>query len=109
MYSTNKERKSVVVERFSTLKSKFYKCMTLISKNMCIVKLHDIVNKCHNTYDRAIKMNPNNVKWSTCVSKFKKTVVWAYVISDLNGRLFVGMFYKKELQQENRKSLDLER
>ena len=41
--------------------------MTLISKNMCIVKLHDIVNKCHNTYHRAIKMNPNNVKSSTCI------------------------------------------
>ena len=30
--------------------------MTLISKNVYIDKLDDIVNKCNNTYDRTIKM-----------------------------------------------------
>ena len=46
MYSTNNEGKSVVSERFiRTLKSKIYKHMTSISKNVYINKLDDIVDK----------------------------------------------------------------
>ena len=46
MYSTHNEGKSVVAERFiRTLKSKIYKYMTSISKNVYIDKLDDIVNK----------------------------------------------------------------
>ena len=45
MYSTDNERKSVIVERFiRTLKSKIYKYLTSISKNVYIDKLDDIVN-----------------------------------------------------------------
>ena len=51
MYSTHNEVKSVVAERFIIiLKNKIYKYMTSISKNMYIVKLDDVVNKCNNTY-----------------------------------------------------------
>ena len=51
MYSTNNERKSVIAERFiKTLKTKIYKYMTSISKNVYIDKLDDIVNKYNNTY-----------------------------------------------------------
>ena len=35
--------------------------MTLISKNVYINKLDDIVNKYNNTYHRGIKMKPVNV------------------------------------------------
>ena len=50
MYSTNNEGKSVVAERFiRTLKSKIYKYMTSISKNVYIDKLNAIVNKYNNT------------------------------------------------------------
>ena len=46
MYLTHNEEKSVVAERFSrTLMNFIYKNMTLISKNMYIDKLNDIVNK----------------------------------------------------------------
>ena len=46
MYSTHNKGKFVVVERFiRTLKKKLYKHMTSISKNVCIDKLDDIVNK----------------------------------------------------------------
>ena len=46
MYSTNNEGKSVAAERFiRTLKSKIYKYMTSISKNVYIDKLDDIVNE----------------------------------------------------------------
>ena len=51
MYSTHSEGKSVVAERFiRTLKSKIYKYMTSIWKNVYIAKLDDIVNKCNNSY-----------------------------------------------------------
>ena len=44
MYSVNNEGKSVVAERFiRTLKTKINKYMTLISKNVYIDKLDDIV------------------------------------------------------------------
>ena len=44
IYATCSEGKSVVAERFiRTLKTKMYKYMTTISKNMYIDKLDDIV------------------------------------------------------------------
>ena len=61
MYSNN-EGKSVIAERFvGTLKNKIYKHMTAVSKNVYIDKLDDIVNE-YNTYHRAIKMKPADVK-----------------------------------------------
>ena len=45
MYSTHNEGKSVIAERFiGILKSKIYKYMTSVSKNVYIDKLNDIVN-----------------------------------------------------------------
>ena len=58
MYSIHNEGKSVVAERFiRTLKTKIYKYMTSISKDVYIDKLDDVVNEYNNTYDRTIKMN----------------------------------------------------
>ena len=63
MYSTNNEGKSIVAERFiRTLKSKIYKYMTSISKNVYIDKLDDIVDEYNNTYHTTIKMKPTDVK-----------------------------------------------
>ena len=46
MYSTHNEEKSVITERFiGTLKSKIYKYMTSISKNVYIGKLDALANK----------------------------------------------------------------
>ena len=51
------ERKSVVAERFiRILKTKIYKYMTSISKNVFIDKLDDMVNEDSNTYHRTVKM-----------------------------------------------------
>ena len=59
MYSTNNEGKSVVAERFiRTLKSKIYKYMTSVSKNVYIDKLNDILDEYNNTYHNTIKMKP---------------------------------------------------
>ena len=66
MYSTHNEGKSVVAERLiGTLKSKIYKYMTSISKNVYIDKLDDIVDEYNNTYHTTIKMKPIDVKDNT--------------------------------------------
>ena len=39
------------------------------------------------------------------ICKIKKTVLWAYAINDLNGEEIVGIFYKKELKRQIKKSL----
>ena len=80
MYSIHNEGKSVVAERFiRTLKTKIYKCMTSISKNVYINKLDDIINE-YNTHHRTITMKPVDVKHNTYIdsinidSIFSKTV-----------------------------------
>ena len=51
MYSVHNEGKSVVAERIiKTLKTKIYRYMTLISKNVYINKLDDIVGEYNNKY-----------------------------------------------------------
>ena len=56
IYSTHNEGKSVVAERLiRTLKTKIYKYMTSISKNVYIDKLSGIVNEYNNTYHKTIK------------------------------------------------------
>ena len=149
MYSTHNEGKCVVAERFiRTLKNKIYKYMTLVSKNVYIDKLDDMVNKYNNTYHSTGKMKPVDVKSSTyidsskeinnkdskfeigdivriskyknifakcyvpnwseevyVIKKFKKTVPWTYVISDLKGEEIVGTAYETELQQNKSKSV----
>ena len=73
MYSTHNEVKSVVAERFiRTLKSKIYKYMTSISKNVYIDKLDDIVNGYNNTYHTTIKTKPIDVKDNTYINTSKK-------------------------------------
>ena len=63
MYSIHNEGKSVVAERFiRTLKTKIYKYMTSVSKNVYINKLDDIVGEYNSTYHRTIKMKPVDVK-----------------------------------------------
>ena len=59
MYSTYNEGKSVVAERFiRTLKSKLYKHMTAIGKNVYYDVLDDVVNKYNNSKHSTIKMKP---------------------------------------------------
>ena len=67
MYSIHNEGKSVFAERFiRTLKTKIYKYMTSISKNVYMDKLDDIVNEYNNTY-RTIKMKSIDVKDNTYI------------------------------------------
>ena len=74
MYSTDNEEKSVLAERFiRTLKTKTYKYMTSVSKNVYIDKLDDIVDEYNKTYHRTIKMKPVDVKDNTYIH-FSKEV-----------------------------------
>ena len=84
MYSKHNEGKSVAAERFiRTLKTKIYKYMTPVSKNVYINKLDDIVDDYNNTYHRTIKMKPVDVKDNTYID-FKKDV------NDKDPKLKVG-------------------
>ena len=66
MYSKHNEGKSVVAQRFiRLLKTKIYKYMTSITRNVYIDKLDDIVNKYNNTYHSTIKIKPVIVKDNT--------------------------------------------
>ena len=59
MYSTYNEGKSVVAERLiRMLKSKIFKHMKAVSKNVCFDVLDDIVDKYNKTVHRTIKMIP---------------------------------------------------
>ena len=63
MYSTHNEGKSVVAERFIRIsKSKIYKHMTAISKNIYFDVLNYIVDEYNNTYHKTIKMKPIDVR-----------------------------------------------
>ena len=65
--------KSVFAERFiRTLKSKIYKYMTSIPKNVYIDKLDDIVDEYNNTYHTTIKMKPIDVKDNTYINTNKE-------------------------------------
>ena len=73
MYSTHNEGKYVVAERFTrTLKTKIYKYITSISKNVYIDKLSDIANKYNYTCHSTIKMKPINIKSSTYIDSSKE-------------------------------------
>ena len=73
MYSIH-DGKSVVAEIFiRTLKTKIYKYMTSVSKNVYINKLDDIVGEYNNSHHRTIKMKSIDVKDNTYID-FKKEV-----------------------------------
>ena len=73
MYSTHIEEKSSIPERFiRTLENKIYKHMTVVSKNVYIDKLDDIINEYNNKYHRTIKMKPIEVKDNTYIDSIKE-------------------------------------
>ena len=74
VYSIHNEGKSVVAERFiRTLKTKIYKYITSVSKDVYIDKLDDIVGEYNNKYHITIKMKPVDVEDST-YTNFDKEV-----------------------------------
>ena len=56
MYLIHNEGKSIVAERFiRTLKTKIYKYMTSVTKNVYIDKLDDIAGEYNNAYHRKLR------------------------------------------------------
>ena len=43
------------------------------------------------------------------VSKIKNTILWRYVINDLNGEKIIGTIYEKEVQKTNQQELNIEK
>ena len=43
------------------------------------------------------------------IKKVKNTVLWTYVINDLNGEEVIGTFYEKELQKTNQQKFRIEK
>ena len=73
MVKIHSEGKSVVAERFiRTLKTTIYKYMTLISKDVYINKLDDIVNEYNNINHTTIKIRPVDVKDNTYIDFSKE-------------------------------------
>ena len=68
IYSAHNEGKSVVAE---TSKSKNYKHMRAVSKNVYFHVLNDIVDECNNIYHKTIKMKPIDVK-SDCFAEYNE-------------------------------------
>ena len=72
MISIHNEGKSVIAERFiRNLKTKIYKYLTSLSKNVLIDKLNDMVNEYNNTCHRTIKMKPVDVKDNTYIDSME--------------------------------------
>ena len=76
MYSTYNKGKSVVAEGFiRILKSKIFKHMTAISKNVYFDVLDDIVDKYDNTVHKTIKTKSIDVTddfYAVCNENFNK-------------------------------------
>ena len=113
--------------------------MTAISKNIYVDVLDNIVNKYNNTVHRTIKCNEESNKkdpkfkigdhvriskyknifakgytpnWSEeifIINKINNTVLWTYVISDMNSEDITGSFNEKELQSTNRQKYRIEK
>ena len=43
------------------------------------------------------------------IKKVKNTVLWTYVINDLNGEEIIGTFYEKELQKTNQQEFRIDK
>ena len=52
---------------------------------------------------------PNQSEEVFVINKFKSTVSSTYIISDLKREETVGTFYKKELQKQDQKNLELKK
>ena len=68
---------------------------------------HVSISKCKNIFAKGYAPN-----WSEevfVIKKFKDTVPWTYILSDLIGKEIVGTSYEKELQKTNQKEFRKEK
>ena len=92
MYSTHNEGKSVIAKRFiRILITKSYKYMTVISKNVYIDKLDNIVNEYNNIHHRTIKMKLVDIKDNRYILTFLRKLMK----KTLNSKLVKMLEYQK--------------
>ena len=73
----------------------------------CKIGDHVRISKYKNIFAKGYAPN-----WSEeifVVKKIKNTVLWTYVMSDLDGEEIVGSFYEKELQKTKQKEIRIEK
>ena len=92
MYSTLNQGKSVIAKRsIRILITKSYKYMTVISKNVYIDKLDNIVNEYNNTHHRTIKMKLVDIKDNRYILTFLRKLMK----KTLNSKLVKMLEYQK--------------
>ena len=91
MYSILNEGKSAAERFIRKLKTKIYKYLTSVSKNVYIDKLDDIVDEYNNTYHRIIKMKPVRVKDNTYID-FKKEVNDKYLTFKVGNHVRISKY-----------------
>ena len=52
---------------------------------------------------------PNSSEETFIIKKIKNTVLWTYVINDLNGEEIIGTFYENGLQETDQKEFRIEK
>ena len=73
------------------------------------LKIGDIVRISKYKNNFAKGCTPNQSEDVFVIKKTKDTVLWIYVINDLNEEEIVGTFYEKELQKTNQKEFRIEK
>ena len=68
---------------------------------------HVRISKYKNIF--AKRYSPNRSEEVFVIKKVKNTVLWTYVINDLNGDEISGTFYEKELQKTNQQEFKIEK
>ena len=68
---------------------------------------HVSISKCKNIFAKGYA--PIRSEEVLMIKKFKNTVPWTYILSDLIGKEIVGTSYEKELQQTNQKEFRIEK
>ena len=87
----------------------YAKCNESFNKNDPKFKVGDNVriSKYKNIFAKGY--TPNWSEEVFVISKIKNTVLWTYMINDLNGEEITGSFYEKELQKTNKKEFRIEK
>ena len=90
MYSVRNEGKSVAAERFiRTLKTKIYKYMTLLSRNVYIDKLDDTIDQYNRTDRRKINVKSVDLRIMYIFSLIKKLMINILVLEFHNTKVFL--------------------
>ena len=65
------------------------------------------ISKCKNIFAKGY--TPNRSEEIFVINKIKNTVLWTYVINDLNGEEIIGTFHEKELQGTRQNEFRIEK